>query len=82
MPTFENVEENSENSKQSNAESINKETCVACNSTIDRTCATNTTFEVFESCPLSVDPARCYHMINATTGEHTRGKSFGLENRN
>ncbi|XP_055309662.1 uncharacterized protein LOC129573299 [Sitodiplosis mosellana] len=50
-----------------------EESCVACNSAIDPKCATNTTFEVFETCPMLVNSNRCYHMINATTGEHTRG---------
>lgn len=57
-------------------ETIPKETCIACNSTIDPMCATNTTFDVFEACPNLVNASRCYHMINATTGEHARGGWF------
>lgn len=57
-----------------NEESIKTETCVACNSTIDPSCATNATFDTFETCPFSLNANICYHIINATTGEHTRGK--------
>lgn len=47
--------------------------CIACNSAIDPMCATNVTFDVFEACPNLVNSSRCYHLINATTGEHSRG---------
>lgn len=62
--------------KPINDETFHQETCIACNSTIDPMCATNTTFDVFEACPNLVNSSRCYHMINATTGEHTRGDFY------
>lgn len=82
IPTIEKCEQNSKHCKHCdymrgcNDQEFKKVTCISCNSTIDPECATNTTFSTYETCPLSVNQNKCYHMINATTGEHTRGKSF------
>lgn len=82
IPTIVKCEQNSKYCKHCddrrgcNGKQFNKVTCISCNSTIDPACATNTTFNTFETCPHSVNENECYHMINATTREHTRGESF------
>lgn len=83
MPTIKKCEKNNDICKHCddlrgcNGQRTEKEICIACDSTIDPSCATNMTFNVFEECPISINRVKCYHMINATTGEHKRGESFG-----
>lgn len=49
-------------------------TCIYCDSTVDPTCATNTTFTEFKECPRSLHAQQCYHMIDAASGAHKRGE--------
>lgn len=56
---------------------LTQETCISCDSSVDPTCATNTTFESIETCPLWIHPQTCYHFISETTGVHKRGKFIG-----
>lgn len=73
----ENANEDSENFIESDINhEKNNETCIACKSTIDPTCATNTTFGSFEECPL-LGNDRCYHMIK--DGKHKRGECFDFK---
>lgn len=51
-------------------ETHNQRTCIACHSAVDSACKLNATFTKFENCP---EPYKCYHYINANTGEHQRG---------
>lgn len=53
---------------------ITQQSCISCDSTTDTTCATNSTFDSFEECPLWIHPQSCYHFINKTSGAHKRGK--------
>lgn len=83
VPTVEKCNANSEICKHCSAdrpcniETIEPITCVSCDSLVDPTCATNTTFDVIESCPaLNLLTQRCYHYINKTSGQHKRGKFF------
>lgn len=54
-----------------NVDTDNQMTCIVCNSVLDPTCKTNENFKNFERCP---EPHKCYHYINAITGEHKRGE--------
>lgn len=56
---------------------ITPTTCISCDSTVDKTCATNSTsdFDQIDICPItSIYPQKCYHFINQTSGQHARGK--------
>lgn len=64
-----------------NNDEVRHGTCISCNSADDPTCASNTTFTTFEVCPLSIHIAKCYHLINETTGVHTRGEFYAFYQR-
>lgn len=79
IPDVEQCKEDSENCKYCdnkggcNEERIKQETCIACTSAENPACATNTIFDTFEDCPLSIQPHNCFHLINEASGEHVRG---------
>lgn len=52
------------------------QTCISCDSSVDPTCATNSTFEATEQCPLWIHPQICYHHIDNKSGVHERGKEI------
>lgn len=80
IQSVEKCRQNSENCKYCddkngcNSDEVRPGMCISCNSSDDPACATNTTFTKFEVCPLSIHIAKCYHLINQTTGEHARGE--------
>lgn len=60
-----------------NDDVIKPTTCISCDSSVDKTCAMNSTsdFDQFDECPItSIYPQKCYHFIDETSGQHTRGK--------
>lgn len=79
IPNAEKCEKNSkhcmhcDNKGGCNDNVITQETCISCKSADDPTCATNSTFETLENCPLSVQAQQCFHSINENNGEHIRG---------
>lgn len=52
---------------------VMQENCVSCDSKIDPTCKTNSTFSSFENCPLMSTPMGCYHQIDSKTDAVKRG---------
>lgn len=48
-------------------------TCVSCDSKVDPTCSTNSTFETFIDCEY---PFKCYHDINGFDERHKRGRKW------
>lgn len=45
-------------------------TCISCDSDLDPSCSTNSTFKYFDNCRY---PHKCYHYIIESTGQHKRG---------
>lgn len=79
VPNADACEKNSENCKLCagkgvcNDDNITPLTCVSCDATVNPSCAKNTTFHEFITCPISVHPQTCYHSID-TIGVHKRGE--------
>lgn len=59
-----------------NVAPFQSQSCISCDSSLDSTCATNSTFESYEQCPLSIHPHKCYHHIDNKSGVHKRGKKL------
>lgn len=81
IPNADTCKENPDNCKLCsdssfcNDRTIRTLKCVTCDSLTDSSCASNTTFEKFSTCPLSVHEPNCYHMIDG--GQiHRRGEHF------
>lgn len=55
-----------------NSERVKILSCASCDSSLDASCATNDTFNAFETCQLSIHPQTCYHLIDSL-GIHKRG---------
>ena len=81
VPDADACKENPQNCKlcsnkgNCNDESVISLTCISCDSESDPTCATNTTFNQFVTCPLSIHKPSCYHSIDSD-GRHRRGELF------
>lgn len=78
IPNISNCTENNEckyceNRRSCNDEVFRTKTCIACNSNNDPMCANDTTFELFEECPISLHTHKCYHFIDETNKKHERG---------
>lgn len=56
-----------------NSNEIKRESCVTCNSQQDPTCQTNSTYTVYQDCPLSAKPMGCYHLFNPKINATKRG---------
>lgn len=65
------------NKGRCNDDVIKTITCVSCDSTIDVTCGTNTTFSQFKTCPISIYEPSCYHLIDDNQ-LHRRGTYLQL----
>lgn len=81
VPSVDICDENPETCEHCSAENpcnnkpIWLTTCISCNSKADKTCATNSTYDQIEMCPItSIHPQKCYHYIDEKTGQHKRGE--------
>lgn len=63
---------------ENNPSKIEVETCVTCDSRRDLTCQTNSTFSVYEDCPLTSRAMGCYHLISPETNTTKRGCVLNL----
>lgn len=61
-----------------NDKTITSLTCISCDSSVDRTCATNTTFDQVTTCAISIHEPSCYHFIDDDL-VHRRGKLFDCD---